>query len=138
AHTEGTFKHDEMYRLKSVLDFKNLNVADVLQTPRVEMKALSVTTSFEDASEFLLENQYTRYPIYKEDVDHIIGVFHEKFILLWARNREKNILDYSDSNPLFVYEFEAIDAIFKTMMETKKHIAIVLDEYGGTEGLITL
>lgn len=137
AHTEGTFKNDEMYRLKSVLDFQSLNVSDVLKTHRVEMQCLSIDTSFEEAPDFLLAHHHTRYPIYDGDIDHIVGVFHSKFILAWARNPEKGIQDYSDMNPLFVYEFNPIDTVFRKMMEEKKHIAIVLDEYGGTEGLIT-
>jgi len=137
AHTEGTFKNDEMYRLKSVLDFQNLNVSDVLKTHRVEMQCLSIDTSYEEAPDFLLAHHHTRYPIYDGNIDHIVGVFHSKFILLWARNPKKGIQDYSDMNPLFVYEFNPIEAVFRKMTEAKKHIAIVLDEYGGTEGLIT-
>lgn len=138
AQTEGTFKSDESYRLKSVLDFKNLNVADILKTHRVEMKAIPIETSFEEMHAFLLENQFTRYPIYDKDVDHIVGVFHSKFIIMWASNPENSIKDYSDLDPLYVYEFYPIDLVFKKMTQEQKHIAIVLDEYGGTEGLITL
>lgn len=137
AHSEGTFKNEEMYRLKSVLDFKNLLVSDVLKTHRVEINALSLDTTFEEAYEYILENQYTRYPVYNKDIDHIVGVFHSKAMLSWARNPEKNIIDYTDTEPLFVYEFNPVDSVFKQMMQKKKHIAIVLDEYGGTEGLIT-
>lgn len=137
GHTEGTFKNEEMYRLKSVLDFKNLNVSDVLKTHRVEMKAVPIDTSYEEAEEFLLENHHTRYPVYDGDMDNIVGVFHSKFILSWGRYREKGIQSFSDMDPLFVYEFNPIEEVFKTMSEEKKHIAIVLDEYGGTEGLIT-
>lgn len=137
AHTEGTFKNDEMYRLKSVLDFKSLNVADVLKTHRVEMKAIPVNASFEEVRKILLANPFTRYPLYDGDVDHIVGVFHSKFMLYWADNPEKSIQDFADLAPLFVYEFNPIDAVFKQMMKEKKHIAIVLDEHGGTEGLIT-
>lgn len=137
AHTEGTFRNDEMSRLKSVLDFQTLNVSDVLKTHRVEMKAVPANISFEEAEEFLLSNHHTRYPIYDDDIDNIVGVFHSKFILRWAKNRNKLIKDFSDMDPLFVYEFNLIEDVFKQMTEKKKHIAIVLDEYGGTEGLIT-
>lgn len=137
AHSEGTFKSDDVYRLKSVLDFKNLIVSDVLKTHRVEIIALSKDTSFEEAYDFLLENQYTRYPVYDKDIDNVVGVFHSKSMLSWAKNPEKSILDYTDMDPLFVYEFNSVDSVFKEMMQKKKHIAIVLDEYGGTEGLIT-
>ena len=137
AHTEGTFKNDEMYRLKSMMDFQTLNVSDVLKTHRVEMKAIPTDIAFDEAKEFLLENHHTRYPIYEGDSDNIVGVFHSKFILSWSTNPEKGIKEFSDMNPLFIYEFNPIDSVFKKMMDAKKHIAIVLDEYGGTEGLIT-
>lgn len=137
ANTEGTFQNDETSRIKSVLDFQSLKVSDVLKTHRVEMEAISCDTSFEEAEEFLLSSHHTRYPIYDGDLDNIVGVFHSKFILAWARNPEKNIRQYSDRNPLYVYEFNSIDAVFKKMTDERKHIAIVLDEYGGTEGLIT-
>lgn len=137
AHTEGTFKNNEMYRLKSMLDFQTLNVSDVLKTHRVEMKAIPTDIAFEEAKEFLLENHHTRYPIYEGDSDNIVGVFHSKFILSWSIQPEKGIREFSDMDPLFIYEFNSVDAVFKKMTDAKKHIAIVLDEYGGTEGLIT-
>lgn len=137
AHSEGTFKAEEMYRLKSVLDFKNLDVSDVLKTHRVEIKALPIDITFEEAYEFILDNQYTRYPVFDKDIDHVVGVFHSKSMLSWAKNPEKSILEYTDMEPLFVYEFNPIDSVFKEMMQNKKHIAIVLDEYGGIEGVIT-
>lgn len=137
AHTEGTFKREDMSRLKSVMDFKNLNIADVLKTHRVEIKSLPVNISFSEAWDFLVENQYTRYPIYDRDIDNIVGVFHSKSILIWADHKDKGIKEFSDLNPLYVYEFDSLDRVFKQMMQEKKHIAIVLDEYGGTEGIIT-
>lgn len=137
AHTEGIFKNDEMYRLKSVLDFKNLNVSDVLKTPRVEMKAIPIDCSYEEARTFLLANQYTRYPVYDGNIDHIVGVFHSKFMLDWSVKPEKGIRDFADLEPLYVHGFNAIDEVFKKMLHAKRHIAIVLDEHGGTEGLIT-
>jgi len=137
GHTQGSFENDETYRLKSVLDFHNLNVADVLRTHRVGMKSISLHTPHEEAYQFLLENQFTRYPIYDEDVDHIVGVFHAKAMLKWSNNPEKSIHEYADMDPLFVFEFNPIVNVFKQMLQEKKHIAIVLDEYGGTEGLIT-
>lgn len=137
GHTQGTFENDETYRLKSVLDFQSLNVADVLRTHRVEMESLSLDTSYEEAHQFLLENQFTRYPIYDGDVDHIVGIFHAKAMLSWSSNPEKGIHEYADMEPLFVFEFNPIVTVFQQMLQEKKHIAIVLDEYGGTEGLIT-
>lgn len=137
GHMQGTFENDETYRLKSVLDFQSLNVADVLKTHRVEMKSISLDTTYEEAHKFLLENQFTRYPVYDEDVDYIVGIFHSKAMLRWSSNPEKGIHEYADMDPLFVFEFNSIDTVFKQMIQLKKHIAIVLDEHGGTEGLIS-
>ncbi|GAF65119.1 putative hemolysin [Bacillus sp. TS-2] len=137
GHVEGTFENDEMYRLKGMLDFQHLNVADVLKTPRVDVTGLSANTSFEEAREILLSSQYTRYPIFEDDMDHIIGVFHSKFFVSWSREPHKQVKEFSDLSPLYVYESQLVKHVFQTMTQEKKHLAIVLDEYGGTKGIIT-
>ncbi|WP_413379459.1 hemolysin family protein [Alkalihalobacillus sp. 1P02AB] len=136
GHTEGTFENEEMYRLKAMLDFQHLNVADVLKTHRTEVQGISVDTTFDEAKEILLSNQFTRYPVYEENLDNIVGVFHSKFFLNWSREPEQKIIKFSDP-PLFVYTFQPINWVFRKMMKEKKHLAIVLDEHGGTEGIIT-
>ncbi|WP_353625833.1 transporter associated domain-containing protein [Bacillus sp. JCM 19041] len=93
--------------------------------------------TFAEASKILLDNQYTRYPVYEEDIDHVIGVFHSKFVLSWSNEPDKQAKEMADLTPLYVYEFQPINSVFKKMLQEKKHFAIVLDEYGGTEGIIT-
>ncbi len=137
GHIEGTFKNDEVYRLKGMLDFDQLNVADVLQTPRIDVQGLPAESTFEEAKEIILNNQYTRYPVYEEDIDHIIGVFHSKFVLKWSQEPSKPLKEMADLQPLYVYEFHPVNRVFQKMLQEKKHFAIVLDEYGGTEGIIT-
>ncbi|MFK3939446.1 CNNM domain-containing protein [Alkalihalobacillus sp. NPDC078783] len=137
GQTEGTFELDEVYRLKSVLDFQQLNVADVLQTPRIDVVGISADMNFEEARVILENNPYSRFPVYEESLDHIIGVFHTKFVLNWLQSPEKSIREIADLEPLFVYEFQQVNSVFQHMIQEKKHIAIVLDEYGGTEGIIT-
>lgn len=137
GYTEGTFENEEMYGLKGMLDFPNLNVADVLQTPRIDVQGITADTNFEEAREIFLQNQFSRYPVYKEDLDHIIGVFHTKFFIPWSREPEKQVKKFADLNPLYVYEFQRVSSVFKQMLQKKKHFAIVHDEYGGTEGIIT-
>ncbi|TSB45078.1 hemolysin family protein [Alkalicoccobacillus porphyridii] len=137
GQTEGTFENEEVHRLKSMLDFQQLNVADVLKTPRIDVHGLSADMTFEEAQEILSLNQYSRYPVYEENLDHIIGVFHSKFVLAWFQNPHKQARDVADLNPMFVNEFQPVNSVFQRMIQEKKHIAIVLDEYGGTEGIIT-
>lgn len=138
GHTEGTFGREEVYGLKGVLDFSNLNVADILQTPRIDVQGIIADTNFEEAGEILLQNQFSRYPVYEGDLDNIIGVFHSKFFVSWFREPEKQVTAFADLNPLHVYEFQQVSDVYKQMLQKKKHFAIVHDEYGGTEGIITM
>src|SRR5699024_6550193 len=137
GHTEGTFENEEVYWLKGVLDFSNLNVADVLKTPRTELDGLSADITFEEAKETLLDSRFSRYPVYEGDLDNIIGVFHAKFFVAWSDNPDTSITEFSHLNPMTVYEFQPIKAVFQRMLRENKHMAIVLDEFGGTEGIIT-
>lgn len=137
GHTEGTFAPDEMQRLKGMLDFTKLNVSDILKTPRIDIQAIPVEYTFEQAKDILSNNQYTRYPIYEGDIDHIVGVFHSKFALQWITEPDRTVREVSDLSPLYVHEFQAVNSVFKKMLQEKKHFAVVHDEYGGTEGIVT-
>lgn len=137
GHTEGTFGNNEVFGLKGVLDFSKLNVSDILQTPRTEVQAISLDTKFEEAREILLNPQFSRYPVYDGDIDNIIGIFHTKFFVSWSVQPEKQIKEFSDLDPLYVHEANSVSWVFKQMLQEKKHLAIVRDEYGGTEGIIT-
>ncbi|WP_101843525.1 hemolysin family protein [Halobacillus sp. Marseille-P3879] len=137
ANSEGTFDQTESYRIKGALDFYNLNVKDVMKTPRVEIVALPVTAAFEDVREVVINNPFTRYPVYNDDIDDIVAVFHSKYLLSWSTSEDKSFKDFIDFDPLVVYEFHTIEWVFRKMTKERKHLAIVLDEYGGTEGILT-
>ncbi|MET3683277.1 Mg2+/Co2+ transporter CorB [Alkalibacillus flavidus] len=137
ADSEGTFRDDESYRIKGALDFQNLNVKDVLQTPRVDIVSLDADASFEEVRDIAIQHPYTRYPIIQDDVDHIIGVFHSKFLIHWSIEPEKSLQSFSDMDPLISYEFQSIEHVFREMTKNNKHFSVVLDEYGGTEGIVT-
>lgn len=135
--TEGTFGNSEVSGLKGILDFSTLNVGDVLQTPRIEVEAIEADTDYESARDIIMNRQFSRYPIYEENIDQIIGVFHTKFFVEWSNSPEKRIKEFSDLEPMRVYEFQRVSEVFKEMLQKKKHFAIVNDEFGGTEGIIT-
>jgi len=71
------------------------------------------------------------------NIDHIIGVFHVKQLLAWSLEPMKMMEEFIDNDPLFVYEFHSIETVFKMILKERKHLAIVLDEYGGTRGIIS-
>jgi len=138
ADSEGTFNKAEYQRIKGVLDFYNLNVKDVLKTPRVEMIGIPKDSTFEEVRDIVLQHPYTRYPVYDRDIDDVVAIFHSKFLISWSLEPQKSLEELSYTDPLLVYEFHQVDWVFRKMTKEKKHIAIVLDEYGGTEGILTL
>lgn len=137
ADSEGTFNEAESNRIKGVLDFYNLDIKDVLKTPRVDITALPSTASFQEVRDVAIQNPFTRYPVYREDIDDIVAVFHSKYLISWSMEPEKPLEAFSYSEPLIVFEFQPVEWVFRKMTKEKKHMAIVLDEYGGTEGILT-
>ena len=137
ADEEGMLEKDESNRIKGVLDFDNLNIKDVLKTPRIEIVAIPNTATYQDVKEVVLQNPFSRYPVYEEGIDHIIGILHAKDFIRWSVQPDKNLHEVIDSEPLITYEFNLVKKVFRQMTKEKKHMAIVLDEYGGTEGIIT-
>ncbi|QDI93163.1 DUF21 domain-containing protein [Salicibibacter halophilus] len=137
AQIEGAFAQGESHRIKGVLDFYNLNVRDAMKTPRVEIVGIRQDASYKEARDVILANRFTRYPIYRDDMDSIIGVFHSKGLIYWSVDLDQEMTKLSDMSPMFVHEFQPIEQVFRQMSKEQKHLAIVLDEYGGTVGLLS-
>ncbi len=137
GRTEGTFFEEESQHIIGAIDFYTKDVRDALKTPRIDIHGLPCDVTFEDARNFVMESSYTRYPVFKDNMDNIIGVFHAKLLLNWSLNPELEIKDFMDTTPLFVAESTSIEKVFKMMLKEKKHMAIVIDEYGGTTGIIS-
>jgi len=137
ASVEGTFQQDESLRLKGVLDFPEKDVSDVMGTHRTDVVALPLESTYEEVRSTVLEYFYTRYPIYEESIDKIIGVFYSKRLIEWSIEPELPFEEMIDRDPLFVVQTASVEKVFKMMLAHKKHMAIVLDEYGGTLGIVT-
>ncbi|WP_153720776.1 hemolysin family protein [Sporosarcina cascadiensis] len=137
ASTEGTFGQDESIRLKGVLDFRDKDVMDVMETHRTDIISLSMDSSYEDVRDVVLQYFYTRYPVYEESIDRVVGIFYSKMLIEWSMYPEKKFSEMIDRQPLFVVQTASVELVFKRMLTQKKHMAIVLDEYGGTLGIVT-
>jgi len=137
ASTEGTFHEDESERLKGVLDFPHKDVEDVLETHRTEIIGIQLNSTYEEARDIILEHYYTRYPVYEESMDHIVGMFYSKTLIEWSMDPTMEMHEIIDRDPLFVVQSVSVEKVFKQMLTKKKHMAIVLDEYGGTLGIVT-
>ncbi|MDN6182792.1 MAG: CNNM domain-containing protein, partial [Staphylococcus equorum] len=136
AGSEGAFNEMERNRIQGVMDFEKLKIKDIDTTPRINVTAFSSDVSYKEAYDTVVSNPYTRYPVYDEDIDNVIGVFHSKYLLAWSRETDNNMTQYT-SEALFVNEHNKAEWVLRKMTVSRKHLAIVLDEYGGTEGIVS-
>lgn len=137
ASIEGTFAQDETLRIKGILDFPDKDVSDVLETHRTDVIGLPITATYEEVRGTILEYFYTRYPVYEESMDEIVGMFYSKMFISWSMNPEQPLEELIDRDMLYVVQSASVERVFKMMLLQKKHMAVVLDEYGGTLGIVT-
>lgn len=134
----GTIQDSEKLMIHNIFEFNDKNVRDII-THRTDMSILSIDASLEETLELINEKRYTRFPVYKEDVDNIVGILHVKDLFQFV-NIPRESFDLADviREPYFILETLNIDVLLAHMQKNNIHIAIVLDEYGGTEGLVTI
>ena len=136
SHEEGVLEVGETKMIYNVFEFGDSEAKDVM-TPRTNMVALSVSSSYKDLVELFKEETFSRLPIYEEDIDDIIGVLHVKDLIFSIEDRENfNVRDYLRP-AFFTYEFKPTQELFQEMRDNNYPTAIILDEYGGTAGMIT-
>lgn len=136
AEEDGTLREEETDLIRSVIEFDDLEVSDIL-VPRVNVVGADVTSSMEEIRAIFTKEGYSRIPIYKDSIDTIIGTIHEKDFFRIYLSGKKGINDILQ-NAFYTTEHIKISNLLKTMQKKKIHMAVVLDEYGGTVGLVTL
>lgn len=143
---EDDLRPDEKQIIEAIIPFRNKNVREIM-VPRMDMFCIEATTSIQEAAKQLSEQGYSRVPVYKEDIDHIIGVLMHKDILeryMYAshsKESEKMFVVSIESilKPiLYTPESRKISLMLQEFRKNQSHIAIVVDEYGSTEGLVTM
>jgi len=124
--------------LHGVIEFADMVVNDVM-TPRPDIIAVEKNISFDDLITIIKEEKFSRIPVYEKTVDNIIGVVHIKdLILLLPEQRENFFLEKHVRQTIYIPETKKISELFMVMKKEKIHMAIVLDEYGSTAGIVTL
>ncbi len=136
AREGGTLKQDESKLIRSVIEFDDLEVGDIL-TPRVNIVAVSVDTPLDSIKDIFLNSGLSRLPVYRGTMDTIVGIMHEKdFFAVYLS--DKKSIDSAYHEVTYTTEHIKISVLLKQLQREKSHMAIVLDEYGGTLGVITL
>lgn len=133
---EGILNRHESQMIANVFDFKEIYAKDIM-TPRTDIIGIDINESYEDIVKKIVENNYSRMPVYDNNLDNIIGIFNVKDFFLMDRN--KSILENTEylKKPFFTFEYKPTSTLFNQMRQNKLSVAIVTDEYGGTEGMIT-
>lgn len=136
AETVGGIDNEQSELIQNAIEFNDLEAWDVL-TPRIDMKAIDVEDSKESVADLFKKTGFSRVPVYEDDVDKIMGILNQKDFHNYIAGTNKNISDYIKP-VVFVSATIKIAVLLKKMQQMKTHMAIVVDEYGGTEGLVTM
>lgn len=128
---------EDVAMLKGIVNFGNTSVKQIM-TPRIDMVALEMSDTFIDVMNVVKESGYSRMPVYNETIDKIEGVLYIKDIIEHLEESEFFEWQKLVREPMFVPETKKIDDLLKEIQESRKHLAIVVDEYGGTSGVVTL
>ena len=133
---EGTLEADESELVRSAIEFNDLDVRDIL-TPRIDVIAINKNSSIDQIKKTFENNPFSRLPVYEKDIDHIIGFIHEKDFFISIDNNNFNIDAILQKLIVVPQSYSMIDAL-KLLQKSKAHLAIVVDEYGGTQGIVTM
>ncbi|MEG0391873.1 MAG: hemolysin family protein [Anaerovoracaceae bacterium] len=136
AETEGAIESDQSELIQNAIEFNELTAEEVM-TPRVDMEAIDLEDTEEEVSELFKETGFSRLPVYEDDMDKILGVLNQKDFHNYIYGSDKTISDFVKP-VVFVAGSMKIAALLKKLQAMKTHIAIIVDEYGGTEGLVTM
>lgn len=137
GHEQGAIESDEAEFISNVFEFGDKEARDIM-TPRQKIVGIEAELDMQETMEFMLENSYSRYPVYEEDVDNIIGILHMKEAVAAYMKDAKQMVANVVREPIYIHPTQKISKLLKEMQESKNHLAIVVDEYGQTEGLVAL
>ncbi len=135
--TVGQKSTEQINILKGIVQFGNISVTDVMQ-PRIDIFALPIDTTFDKVLTLVNESGYSRIPVFEEDLDNLKGVLYVKDLLAYLNMPIDFKWQELLRSAFFVPESKKIDDLLRQMKGNRTHLAIVVDEYGGTEGLVTL
>ena len=143
GHEQGVLKENEAEMIGNIFEFGEKHASDVM-THRKSIVGIEADTTVEEAFEFIMGENYSRYPVYDGDIDNIIGILHIRDLLkIYSeeKNRKKKLVDMKHQvlfDASYIPETRNISVLFKEMQSDKVHMAVVVDEYGQTAGIVTM
>ncbi len=137
GHEQGVIEENEAEMISNIFEFGDKDAKDIM-TNRQKIIAVENTLTVDQALRFALDNSFSRYPVYEEDVDNIVGVIHLKdLIATYIVNPMVSIVDVMEE-PIFIHPTYNISKLLQKMQSEKIHMSVVVDEYGQTEGIVCM
>jgi len=137
GHEEGVFEREEKNMINNVFDFSNTDAEDIMVN-RTDIAACKIDASYDDIYEIFKEEGFSRIPIYDDSIDNIVGILNFRDFILNIADKNNFDIHTLLRDPYFTYESKPTAELFAVMRDKRHSMAIVLDEYGGTSGLVTL
>ncbi|MCR5261762.1 MAG: hemolysin family protein [Candidatus Gastranaerophilales bacterium] len=137
SFNEGILNETEKDMLQNIFEFSDKDAKQIM-VPRPDMVAIPMDIEFDELEKIILNNQYTRYPVYEEDLDHVAGLLHVKDLYALTANKQDFNLKSMLREVKFFPETVSLDKLIREFKTNKVQMAIIVDEFGGTSGLITL
>lgn len=137
SEEEGVLEDVEKEMIFNVFDFGDLQVKDVM-VQRVDVTAVEVNSSYEELMKVIKEDQFSRIPVYDDTIDDVVGIINVKDLIIAGYEGEEFDAKKYMREPLYTFEFKKIIELFNEMKKSRNHMAVVLDEYGGTVGIVTI
>ena len=136
AQTEGDIEEEEVELIRSAIVFNDQDAADIM-TPRVDVTAIEDNATIDQAADLFRDTWFSRIPVYHEDLDHIVGILHEKDFYKMTHEGCTDITQIM-KEPVFAPASLSISNLLKLFRTSQTHLVILLDEFGGTEGIVTM
>ena len=134
----GVLEDEEAKMINNIFEFGDKEVSDIM-THRRHVVGVEVNTDVETAARMMLEKPYSRYPVYEEEIDNIVGILHVKDVLRAMLNEKQHLeIRQIMRPPYFVPDTQNIDTLFRDMQQKKMHMAVVIDEYGQMAGVVAM
>jgi len=136
---QGAINESEKEMIEGIFEFDNKKVEKVM-TPRTEVYCINIKEPLSSYLDELLEMRYSRIPVYEDDIYNVIGILYMKDFIIEAKNKGFNNVNIKDilKEPYFVHEGKNVQDLFRSLQISQRHIAVIIDEYGGFSGIITI
>lgn len=133
---DGSIDSDEGELLRNVIEVTEKQAKEIL-THRVDVEAVPLNATNEEVAKVFTETRFSRLPVFEDTIDTVVGVINQKDLYIDGKMTEKSLKELI-TPPIFIHEFELVTDILKRLQQEKSHMAVVVDEYGGTKGIITM